>query len=52
MTGILKQRDIVDRKTLMAALEATQSAPTVVDRGQVLVLFKQALAAGSDEVRS
>ncbi|MHA1598337.1 MAG: [protein-PII] uridylyltransferase [Alphaproteobacteria bacterium] len=52
MTGVLKQRDIIDRKVLMSALEATQSAPTVVDRGQVLGLFKQALASGSAEVRS
>jgi len=51
MTDISKQRGIIDRKALMASLEAIEGEAGEIDRGRVLDVFKQVLAAGSTEVR-
>ncbi|MBT5308684.1 MAG: [protein-PII] uridylyltransferase, partial [Rhodospirillaceae bacterium] len=51
MASIPKQRDIIDRKTLMASLEGVVQSGGEVDRRQVLGVLKQSMAAGTAEVR-
>ena len=54
LSKIRKQRDIVDRKALIARLDAVlaEDIPKHKRRGRVLEVFKEALAAGRAEVRS
>ncbi|HER26783.1 MAG TPA: [protein-PII] uridylyltransferase, partial [Rhodospirillales bacterium] len=53
MNKISRQRDIIDRRGLVAKLTemADWSGITSDNRGDVLALFKQALASGNKEIR-
>ena len=50
---IPRQRDIIDRKALFARFTemAAWSGIGTRNRGEVLVLFKETLAAGNAEIR-
>ena len=50
---IIKQRDIIDRTALFARMEkmAKWSGITTRNSGDVLNIFKEALASGNEEIR-
>ena len=53
MTGIPRQRDIIDRRVLeqqLAAVARSTQSPAL-DRGPVITPLKAALTAGRDEIR-
>ena len=54
MTRIKKQRDIIDRKELVARLDdlAEWSGYTPKTRGEVLTLFKETLGTGREQIRN